>query len=191
MSDDQMTQPSEREELEARAKQLGLKFHPNMGDDKLREKVNAAMTGSGDDEDGDDSAQDNQPTVAEQKQSANQLRVTKKQEAEQLVRVRITCMNPNKREWEGEMFTAGNSVVGTHKKYVPFDVEWHVPRILLNMIKERKAQVFVKQRDDKGRQITKGKLIKEFSVEELPALTEKELEELAQRQAMSNGTATA
>lgn len=194
MSEDQTTQPTEREELEARANQLGLKFHPNIGDDKLREKVNAALTGSGDDQ-GDDEEDQDAPVAETQaptkRQSANDLRLEQKRKASELVRVRVTCMNPNKSEYEGEVFAAGNRIVGTFKKYVPFDTEWHVPRIIFNMIKNRKCQVFVKKRDERGRQKTEGKLIKEFSVEELPPLTEKELKELANRQAMAKGTASA
>jgi hypothetical protein len=39
--------------------------------------------------------------------------------------------------------------------------------------------------DSRGNKVRKGKLIKEFAIEELPPLTKEELAELAQRQAMS------
>jgi len=59
------------------------------------------------------------------------------------------------------------------------------------MIRRKQCQVFVSKRDERGRQIREGKSIKAFAVEVLPALTEQEMKELAQRQAMSKGTANA
>lgn len=168
--------------LKARADQLGISYHPSIGVDKLREKVNAALA--------DTDAATSAGEQAEQTETkAAPGKLTRKQEAAKLVRVRITCMNPNKREWEGELFTAGNTVVGSFTKFVPFDVEWHVPQIILNMIKQRQCQVFYTTKDGRGNRIRKGKLIKEFAVEILPPLTEKELKELAQRQAMAAGNA--
>src|SRR5690606_32581434 len=120
-------------------------------------------------------------------ESENARRLRKKREAEELVRIRVTCMNPAKKEWEGEIFTAGNSTVGTFKKYVPFNADdgWHVPRIIYNQIIQRQCQVFYSVKDERGNSIRKGKLIKEFAVEVLPQLTKEELQELARRQAMA------
>lgn len=176
-------QQDELQSLKARADQLGISYHPSIGVDKLREKVNAKLSG-----DESNEASGNAPEAEEVKETHNQFLLRKRKEADELVRITITCMNPNKREWESEMFTAGNSVIGTYKKVVPFDVEWHVPRVIMNMIKERQCQIFVTRRDEKGRQIREGKLIREFNVVELPPLSEKELKELGQRQAMARGT---
>ena len=178
-----VVEPTELDALKERADLLGISYHPSIGLDKLREKVNAAVTSEGDGKTEDEGKASNM--------SETSTRSQKRKDAAELVRVRITCMNPNKREWEGELFTAGNRVVGTFKKMVPFDVEWHVPRIILNMIQSRKCQVFHTVTDGRGNKTRKGKLIKEYSVEVLPSLTEKELKELAQRQAMARGTADA
>ncbi|TNF01487.1 MAG: hypothetical protein EP328_00015 [Gammaproteobacteria bacterium] len=170
--------PSELESLKERADLMGISYHPNIGVDKLREKVAEALKSS------------EPPVPAEPAElSPAQLRHKKKKEATELVRIRITCMNPTKREWEGELFTAGNSLVGSHTKYVPFGVEWHVPRIIYNQIKQRQCQIFITKKDARGNSTRHGKLIKEFGIEELPNLSEKELKELAQRQAMAAGTA--
>lgn len=94
-------------------------------------------------------------------------------------------MNPAKNEWEGEIFTAGNSVVGSYSKFVPFNTDegWHVPRIILNQIQQRQCQIFQTVKDSRGNSTRKGKLIKEFAVEILDPLTPEELAELARRQA--------
>ncbi len=114
-----------------------------------------------------------------------------RKEASALVRVRVTCMNPNKKEWKGEIFTASNSIVGTFRKYVQFNTEdgWHVPQIILNMIKARQFQTFYTIKNERGVAVRKGKLVPEFAVEVLPPLTEEELLELSRRQALAGGVA--
>lgn len=173
---------NEIDALKARASVLGIDFHPNIGVDKLKERLAAAMA----------------PKVESADASAEPAKVATKRDeiarskkaATQLLRVRLTCMNPNKKEWEGEVFSAANSQIGTQKKYVPFNVVWHVPRIILNLIEERKCQVFYTEIDARTKEKTRrGKQQKEFAIEYLDPLTEKELRELAQRQQMANGTA--
>jgi hypothetical protein len=115
--------------------------------------------------------------------------VRKQKEASELVRIQVTCMNPNKAEYDGEVFTAGNKVVGTFRKFVKFGVDYHVPRIIYNVLRDRKCQVFVTERDDRGRQLRRGKLINEFNIAVLEPLTKEELRDLAQRQAMAKGQA--
>lgn len=183
MSDE--LQQDELQTLKARADTLGVSYHPSIGVDALKKKVNDKLTST---ESEDVPADDEPEAKPATKETENQFRLRKRKEAEELIRIQVTCMNPNKREWEGEMFTVGNSIIGTLKKMVPFDVEWHVPRAIFNAIKERQTQIFVTRRDERGRQIREGKLIREFSVAELPPLTEKELKELGQRQSMASGT---
>jgi hypothetical protein len=168
--------------LKARADLMGVKYHPSVGLEKLREKVNAAVSGV-DKEDGDKEPEAKKAAV----ESAAQKHQRLYDDAMALVRVRISCMNPAKREWEGEIFTVGNNTVGSVTKYVPFnnDEGWHVPRIMLNMLQERQCQIFVTEKAKNGVSIRKGKLIKEFAIEVLPSLTQEELKDLAQRQAMA------
>lgn len=175
----QATVQDELAALKARADMLGLTYHPSIGVEKLREKVNAALA----------------PPAEEPKVEAEAVEETVgarnarlKREASKLVRIRVTCMNPAKKEWEGEIFSVGNAVVGSFTKYVPFNTEdgWHVPAMILQMIQDRQCQVFYTVTDQRGNKSRKGKLIKEFSVEVLPPLTPEELHDLAQRQAMSN-----
>ena len=162
----------ELEMLKTRASLLGVKYHPSISVDKLREKIDAL-----------DSTQD----VVIKVPSEEDKRVALIREANKLVRVRITCMNPAKKEWEGEIITVSNSVIGTIRKYIPFNADdgWHVPQAILNMLNERMCQVFNSVPDGKGNMVRKGKLVKEFSIEVLPDLTPSELHDLAQRQSMS------
>lgn len=167
---------TELEGLKARASQLGISFHPSIGLDKLREKVTAALT------DDKPEAKKDEPKKESEFQRIKRL----KAEAHRLVRIRVTCMNPAKKDWEGEIFTVGNSVVGSVKKFVPFNVEdgWHVPHIMYEMLRERMCQIFVNGKTQSGVTKRESKLIREFAVEILPDLSKQELQELAQRQAM-------
>lgn len=177
-NDESLAVPDELTALKARAELLGVKFHPSISLEKLREKVNAAVDIPA------EPVAEVAPVAAE---TPNQLRYRKKQEANELIRIRVTCMNPAKKEWEGELFTAGNSLVGSFTKFVPFNVDdgWHVPRIIYNQMVQRQCQIFTSVRDARGNTSRKGKLIKEFAIEVMPQLSPTELQELAQRQAMA------
>lgn len=188
--------------LKERANAMGIQYHVNIGLEKLREKVNAYLNDTEESEDA--VVQLTAPTLPAglkvgatteeiiagylETQQAGLSVAQKRNEAiknaNRLVRVRIGCMNPNKRDWEGEIFTISNALVGTFKKFVPFNsVEgWHIPFIILQAIKERQCQIFVNGTDANGRKTKRAQLIAEFSVEVLPALNEIELKELAQRQ---------
>ena len=182
------------EDLKERATKLGIKFHPTIGEDKLREKVAEAMTRLDDEntpasEESDEVAATSAYVAPKETKAQQAYRL--KSEASELIRVRVTNMNPNKREWEGEIFTAANSVVGTFRKFIPFNVPWHVPRIILEQLRQRQFQHFTTEVDRRGNKVRRGRLIAEFAIEELSPLSEKELKELAQRQAMAAGTSAA
>jgi hypothetical protein len=110
------------------------------------------------------------------------------QESNRLIRCRVQCMNPNKREWPGEIISVGNAKIGTWKKYIPYNnTPYHIPKIILDHMKESKCVSFVTARDAGGNETKKPTLIREYAIEELPPLTQQELKELAQQQAMRDG----
>jgi len=158
--------------LKERADMMGIKYHPSIGLDKLKEKVNEIL-------------------VIEEspvEETPGQKRTRLIQEATKLVRIRVTCMDPNKKGWPGEIFTVSNDVIGTVKKYVPFNAEsgWHVPNIILKHMKRKKRQEFRTVKTRNGMQIKEGYLVPAFAIEELSPLTEEELKELARKQAMNH-----
>lgn len=173
---------SELDSLKAKADLVGVKYHPSISADKLRAKVAAHIAGE---------PEPGKEAVAETKVAAVetvlQKRKRTKDTALALVRVNVTCMNPAKREWDGEIFAVGNSHIATQKKFVPFNTAdgYHIPKIMFDMLKERKCQVFYNERAKNGITVRKGKLINEFAIEVLPQLTEKELAELAKIQAVA------
>lgn len=194
MSDTELTQ-DELTTLKARADLMGITYHPSIGVEKLREKIAAAISTDGKDQSqapADDPAVTppaDEPVAAPKVETEGERRKRKKMEALALVRIRLTCMNPNKKDWDGEIITVGNSLVGTVSKYIPFNAEegWHVPAIMLEMLKNRQCQLFSTVKTKNGISVRQSKLIREFAIEILPQLTEKELRDLAQRQAMAAG----
>ena len=176
------------EVLKQRATLMGIQFHPSIGIDKLREKITAALEAENNPPANDDTSIVGAPVaVVAAKETPEQRRLRARQEAAALIRIRVVCMNPNKKEWEGEIITAGNAAVGTFKKYVPFNADdgWHVPHIIYEQLLHRECQTFVAAKDTRGNTIRRPRMIKEFAIEVLPMLSEKELTELARRQAMA------
>lgn len=184
-SDDNLTPlpaTSELESLRARADQMGIEYHHNTGVKKLKAKIHARLN--------PESAADY--PLEEQglagliiPETAGQRRVRLTREAGALIRVRVTNMNPNKKEYEGEIYTVSNSVVGTFRKYVPFNAEdgWHVPKIMLEMMKEKECQVFYTIRNERNVKVRKGKIIKELAIEYMNPLTQQEINVLGASQA--------
>lgn len=177
-------------ELKKRADLLGIEYHPKISVDKLRARIKAQL---------EDTAYVDVPDDDEVIAATSAKRVLKfkpetqaeiadrlRKEAQRLVRVRITCMNPNKKDWDGDVFTVSNSVVGTLRKYVPFNAEdgWHIPTMMLDFLRDKQfVQHYVEKKN--GQEINRHKLVKEFAIEVLDPLTQEELKELAQRQAMA------
>lgn len=108
-----------------------------------------------------------------------------------LVRCRITCMNPHKKNWTGEIVSVGSSKAGTFKKLIPFNLEepYHLPKIIFDFLKEKKCRIGTTVRLPNGQEVNRYKLVNEYALEVLDPLSPEELEDLAQRQAMAQGTA--
>lgn len=165
----------ELEVLKNRANQLNIKFHPNIGVDALREKVNAQLTANVD-------------THVAKDQTAVSKRIQRKREAGKLIRCKIHCNDPAKKEWPGEYITVGNSSVGTFRKYIPYNVDepYHLPQIILNVLREKKVQVFATKKGKNNIPIRTSKLIGAYTIEIMDPLTEAELKRLSQAQMARN-----
>lgn len=163
--------------LKERADLMGIKYHPSIGLATLKEKVNSALSGAEEEEE-----------VTVNEETPEQKRARLIAEATKLIRIRLTCMDPNKKGWTGEIFTVSNDIVGTVRKFVPFNAEngYHVPNIIYKHLKRKKRQEFRTIKTRKGMDIKQGYLVPAFAIEVLPPLTPAELKDLAQRQAMNH-----
>lgn len=117
-----------------------------------------------------------------------QNRIENKRKVSALIHCKVVCMNPNKRDWAGEILSVGSAKLGTWKRYVPFNAEWHVPKILFDMMKEKKCTIFQSGKNERGHPTKKSVLINEYNIEVLDPLTKEELEKLRIKQAMAKGS---
>lgn len=202
---------SDLDDLKIKATKLNIQFHPNIGLEKLQAKVDNHQIAP---QKPVEAVGTPQIMTVSEITELQQLRAEKAEreakaiikpvlskdekiqemikEQSELIRIRVSCMNPNKRDWEGEMYTVANRYV-KFKRYVPFnnDEGWHVEKMMLTFMQNKKCQIFFTRKDDRGNSTRHGKTINELNIEIMTPLTVHELEDLAQRQAMAAGSAEA
>ena len=117
--------------------------------------------------------------------SIGQVKLKARREAMALKRVVVTPKDPAKQNYEGEIFTVSNDVVGDVKKYVPYNLDagYHVPKIILDALRSKECTIFVNKKGPDGKSVQEAKIIKAYQITELPPLTKEELEELGREQA--------
>lgn len=174
----EIPEQDERAALEARAKVLNISYHTNISTEKLRERVNAAISGTRE--------EDSERPAKDESDVARRSRLKKK--ASRLIRVRIHCNDPAKKDWPGEYITVGNNAVGTYRKYVPYnqDEPFHLPEIIVNALREKRVQVFATKKSKNGIPVRESKSIAAYAIEVVQPLTEEELAQLANSQMARN-----
>ena len=194
---EQAQQPSELDMLKSRAKLMGITFSNNIGLDALKTKIEEHKQASEAKTQTQASAQtdEQQPEV----QTENQMKKTKtlslrahlQKEKMKLVRLRITNLDPKKKDLPGEILTTGNEYLGTVRKFVPFgeatDNGYHVPYCLYEMMRDRKFLSIKTRKGPKGQTIVEQQMVREFALEILPPLTEAELARLSAAQLSAGG----
>ena len=199
--DDQALNPNADEQavdeltlLKERAKVMGIPFSNNISLETLRKRVSDKMEGK--DEAPEVNALTGDPEIAQAmaakplNQKANAVALRKLMYAKQMrqVRVRITNMDPKKKDLPGEIWTVANEYLGTVRKFVPYgeqtDDGYHIPYCLYRLLDSKR---FLHIRDVKDRTtgiVRQDKVwAKEFSLDVLPTLTQGELDRLAAAQA--------
>lgn len=156
---------------------LGITFGPNEGIPSMVQKLKDAR---------EVILRDMEDIEAEALKPADERAIAREQRLElsKLVRIQIACVNPNKAGLPGEIFAVHNDVVGTMKKFVPYNEAgeaYHVPMMLLKFLK-RKKFLQIKQPPKGSRASATTKLVPEFAITILDPLTEKEIKDLARAQ---------
>ena len=109
-----------------------------------------------------------------------------KQQSLKLVRIRISCLDPKKKDLPGEIFTVANEYIGTVRKFVPYgdatDDGYHVPHCLYEMLNNSQFLSIRTVKDKKGNSRIETSYVRQFAIEVLPPLTPEELRELATAQ---------
>lgn len=166
--------------LRDEATSLGLTYSNAAKEDRLREMIAAARAAG---------PEPVEPPVAKPRTVVD-AKARARAEATKLVRVKVICRNPEKANWNGEVFSAGNRVVGYQKKFVPFGSHhpgWHIPYILYLFIKEKMYLHTTEIKDRRtGKSRPESKFVPEFEVMLLPDLTAQELDDLRAAQAANH-----
>lgn len=177
-------------QLKERADLLGVGYSNNIKADTLAKRIQDHMDGVKEDEPEEKAA--NQVLVGGTKTKAQlKAEAAEKayQDANRLIRLRITNLDPKKAARTGEVITVANDQVGTFKKFIPFgertDNGWHVPYFIYEFLKERQFLQVKVVRTPNGRERVEKQWVREFALEVLPPLTKDELKELAAAQAAS------
>ena len=188
--EDRIDSSDELQLLKNRAELMGIRFHPNIGLDTLKAKVNNALPDVETPSIPTTHIKNGKVQYLTHAEYIKQTTARARKNINRLVRVRVACMNPNKKEWEGEIISVGSAKIGTFKKFVPFNLEdgYHIPHIIYEAMKDRQYTSYTTVRGQRGEKIRKGKLVPEFNIEVLPPLTVEERRDLAQRQIMSGAT---
>lgn len=184
-------QVDERELLMQRARLIGVEFSNNIGTETLRERVRAKMESLEEPEAPEpepEPAHVNALTGEPSDAPKKSFRQQQIDEQMKLVRLRITCMDPKKKDLQGEIFTIANEYIGTVRKFVPFgevtDDGFHVPFCIYTMMAERQFLNIRTVKDKRsGAERPETQYAKEFALEILPTLTPEELARLANAQA--------
>lgn len=163
--------------LKERADMMGIKYHPSISLETLKERVNGALNKT------DETAAPGVVIV----DSAAQQRANQIAEFTKLIRVRVTCMDPNKKNWPGEYFTISNGVIGTIKRFVPYNNTegWHIEKIIYDHMKTVQRMEFKEIKGPRGMKIKKPIQVPAYAIEVLDPLTPEQLKELAHKQAVN------
>lgn len=203
--DIEITDEQKRDMLKKKATLMGISFPNNVKTEKLAELINAKLEGEDTPDEPEQVVEASTETPAEpvvdntQNVNAQADKAVKasapltpreelKRKAMKLIRVRISNLDPKKKDLTGEIFTIANDVLGAVKMFVPYgevtDDGWHLPMWVFKQLEKRR---FLHIRTSKDRQTGQQKVehfyAKEFSLEVLPPLTSDELATLARNQA--------
>ena len=188
-----LTEADELSLLKQRARMMGVQFSNNIGLESLKERIRAKQ-------EGESESNEQKSEVAPLSDPAKSAPVAGKrktlrqhliEENMKLVRLRITNLDPKKKDLPGEVFTVANEHLGTVRKFVPYgevtDNGYHIPQCIYDMLKERTFVSIKTRKDAKGQTIVEYQNAREFSLEVLPPLTADELAKLGAAQQAAGG----
>lgn len=134
-------------------------------------------------------ASETQVTWGAEAETEGQKRRRLRDEALKLVRINISCMDPAKQKHKGELLCVSNRNIGSVQRFIPYNRDWHVEQVILDALLDKNYMVFDEEKTPRAGIIIKTpRNVPAFNIRILPPLTDGELKDLAQRQAMANGT---
>lgn len=168
---------TERDELKAKAVEIGLEYKGNISttelqllvDEKEAELADAAITVKASKAEVADP--ETSKEIAKEVDKASGIRTST-----QMVKAKVTALDPRMREIPSDMFIHIGKY-GTKKQVVRFGKEQLIYKVIADMLKEKESLQQVKSTGSKGREVTTYQMSPAFMVQEIP-LTDEELTEI-------------
>ena len=172
---------TEREELIEKAEEIGLTFKKNIStvdlqllvDEKEAELANAAIEAKAA---GAKTADPETSKAIAKEVKTEAAKVSGMRASTEMVKVTITALDPRMREIPSNMFTHMGKY-GTKKQVVKFGKTMFVYKVIVDMIKEKKALIQVNASLGSNQASVEYQMSPAFMVQEIP-LTDEELEEI-------------
>lgn len=176
--------------LKNRARLMGITYSPNIGVAALKAKIDAKLAETDEGSNIDPEAPnplETDPPAPPKEETVQEIRARLRRDEMRLIRCRITNLDPKKKDLPGEIYTIANEYLGTVRKFIPFgeqtDEGYHIPFCLFKMLRDRKFLHIRTIKGPNGTPAVKHEYVREFAIEELPPLTQAELDKLAATQA--------
>lgn len=158
------------DKLKAEALELGVQYSPNIGAATLRKKI-------------DDFVISQEIKVEKSAVETPAMRRTRLiMEANKLTRVIVTPLDPAIQDHNCILAIGSNAIVGTITQYVPFNVEWYVAKLPLNVLREK---VYTVQSSKSG---GSRKELPKVNITVLDDITPAELKKLREQQSLRNAS---
>lgn len=168
------------EQLKEKADSLGIKYSASLKNpETLLKKIEAEILLLAEEEELNQEAA--KGTHADSR-SEEEIAAENLAKAKELVRVKVSCLNPALKSRGGVRVQVGNAKLGMIGRHIPFDHEWHVERILVEELRNRQYMSFEEREGKYGIKVKDKRMVPAFNVIELAPLTKAELEQLAEDQ---------
>lgn len=165
------------EAVRARAKELGVEYHPAMKAETIQSKIDEHLSKA-------NKENSEAPAPAEETEAQKIERELK--EALALIPITITSMDPADAQLTSASFSVGNRKLGQITKVIPFGMKWYMPRILVDEIESKMFCRTSMVPAPGGTERVNTQWIKKYAVQYHPMPTKEELEELAKLQLQGN-----
>lgn len=174
--------------LKQRARMMGIEFSNNIGLETLRERVRAKMEAIDKIENPVVEVPTSIPAIGETEVRTKPMTIREQLRRDELklVRVRITNLDPKKKDLSGEIFTVANEYLGTVTKFIPFgeltDEGYHIPHCIYTQLEAKRFLNIRVRKSADGRDKIEQGWVREYALEVLPQLTKAEIAKLAMAQ---------
>ncbi len=174
-----MTLELDLEAVRAKAKELGVQFHPAQKAETIQFNIDKHLA---------ETAAANPAVVPTKPLTEAQEIEAMQKEALALIPVTVTSMDPADTNLTAAVISVGNRKLGQISKAIPFGYKWYMPKILVEQMEQQMfcRSSMVPVPGIPGNERINTQWIKKYAIQYHPIPTPEELAELAKAQAMGN-----